>query len=103
GVEPTEETRQLYEALHAQSPPRAEANLHELMGDLLTLQGRYGEASRSYLTALEMGASRGAVLGKIAGIKQRNGDYAGADEGYGEAIAALRPDEHADRARLLAD
>jgi DNA-binding SARP family transcriptional activator len=103
GVEPTAETRQLYEAVHAESGPRPEANLHELMGDLLTLQGRYGEAERSYGRALEMGAARGVVLGKIAGVMQRRGDYEAADDGYADALAALGPDDHADRAMLLAD
>ena len=77
--------------------------MHDLMGDLLMLQGRYGEAERSYATALEGGASFGAVRSKAAGIRQRIGDYEGAERAYAEALAALDSSEHAARAGLLAD
>jgi len=99
GVAPTEETKGLLDA----APSDGSApNLHELMGDLLTLQGRYGDAERSYETAIAFGAS-GDVRAKAAGLRQRVGDFEGAEERYAAAIEVLRPDEYGNRARLLAD
>ena len=91
GVTPTDETAKLVD-----TAPRDDANLHELMGDLLTLQGRYGEAERSYAFAPSPAA-------KIAAVRHRVGDYEGAEARYADAIAALRPDDYAARARLLAE
>ncbi len=89
GVTPTDETKELIGSSDG-------SNLHELMGDLLTLQGRYGEAERSYALAA-------SPAGKIAAVRQRVGDYEGAERLYADAIEALRPDEYASRARLLAE
>jgi DNA-binding SARP family transcriptional activator len=91
GVTPSDETARLVERA-----PRDDANLHELMGDLLTLQGRYGEAERSYALAESPAA-------KIAAVRQRVGDYEGAEKLYADALEALRPAEYGSRARLLAD
>jgi DNA-binding SARP family transcriptional activator len=95
GVGPEAETTRLYEAAHGE---QAEGGrLHELMGDLLTLQGRYREARESYERAGDIGASVGA---KLADVHQRMGDYEGAEELY---MQALQDAGHAERARLMAD
>jgi len=103
GVEPGAETTQAYEASTAQSERPNAPNLHELVGDLLTLQGRYGEAGRSYETALTLGAPLGSVRRKQADLQQRLGDYDRADVLYAEALDALATGERAERARLFAD
>ncbi len=101
GIGPEAETTELYES--AQGPSTAPSgvdasSLHELMGDLLTLQGRYHEARRNYETATALGAS---VQRKLADLQQRLGDYEGAERLYAEALEGVRGS--ADRARLLAD
>lgn len=97
GVAPADETTELVRE------SRTEPNLHELMGDLLTLQGRYGEAERSYETAISLGGPSGDVRGKAAGLRQRVGDFEGAEKLYEDALAAVGPAEYGSRSRLLAD
>jgi DNA-binding SARP family transcriptional activator len=103
GVGPDEETTELYEATHSgASKDRGEqaGTLHELVGDLLTLQGRYKEAKQSYEIASAAGASVG---GKLAAVHQRLGDYEGAELLYSEALDALDEAQSAERSLLLAD
>ena len=101
GVGPEAETTKAYEAARASSPPPAgieAAKLHELMGDLWTLQGRYGEARASYDTAAALGAP---VARKLADLEQRLGDYEAAERLYAEALDAAS--DRSGRAQLLAD
>jgi DNA-binding SARP family transcriptional activator len=106
GVSPDAETTELYEAAHISSSPPVgaeAAKLHELMGDLWTLQGRYREARGSYETAASLGAPLGAVRRKLADVQQRLGDYEGADRLYTEALEAVDTSDAGGRARVLAD
>jgi DNA-binding SARP family transcriptional activator len=113
GVPPGAETVEVYEAARRGEGPEPEASetaqLHELMADLLTLQGRYREADRSYRTALELGASPLVVRRKMADLHQRRGDYEEAERLYTAALAELEgeqvqpEDDQAQLARLLAD
>jgi tetratricopeptide (TPR) repeat protein len=100
GVTPGAETTEAFEQSTAAPERAGSPNLHELVGDLLTLQGRYGEAEVSYHTALALGAPSASVRRKQGDLQQRLGDYARADELYGEALDAAPVDE---RARVLAD
>lgn len=106
GVGPDEATTELYEATHSStSPGRGDqaATLHELVGDLLTLQGRYKEAKQSYEIASAAGASMASVGGKLAAVHQRLGDYEGAEVLYAQALDALDETQQVERALLMAD
>ncbi|MEX0874613.1 MAG: BTAD domain-containing putative transcriptional regulator [Actinomycetota bacterium] len=104
GVGPDESTTEIYEAAHG--GPAAEVGqhagtLHELVGDLLTLQGRYKEAKQSYEIASAAGAPAASVGGKLADVHQRLGDYEGAEVLYAQALEAIADGTGA--ALLLAD
>lgn len=102
GVSPDAETIRLYEAAHGEPARSVDASsLHELMGDLLTLQGRYLQARTSYETALRMGAP--GIERKLADLEQRIGDYESADALYESALAGASGSDQGERARLLAD
>lgn len=95
GVAPGAETT---EALQAAAEPSEAPRLQELMGDLLTLQGRYREALRSFeASGVE------SARGKIADVRQRLGDFEGAERLYAEVLDTLTTSHAAERARLLAD
>jgi DNA-binding SARP family transcriptional activator len=101
GVGPDESTTELYEAAHgapATAGGEQSGALHELVGDLLTLQGRYKEAKQSYEIA---GAAGASVGGKLADVHQRLGDYEGAEVLYAQALEAIAGGTGA--ALLLAD
>ncbi len=97
GVGPDEATTELYEATHSGATTERggeqAGTLHELVGDLLTLQGRYKEAKQSYEIASAAGAPVASVGGKLAAIHQRLGDYEGAEVLYSQALDEL--DENA--------
>jgi DNA-binding SARP family transcriptional activator len=106
GVGPDEATTELYEATHSGSSPgggEQAGTLHELVGDLLTLQGRYKEAKQSYEIASAAGAPVASVGGKLAAVHQRLGDYEGAEVLYAQALDELDRSQQAERALLLAD
>lgn len=77
------------------------ALLHEAIGDLLTLNGRYADAIGSYEKAAALGADLAVIGRKLGGVHHRLGDWAPAEAHYCEAEEALagRPG----RARLLAE
>ncbi len=106
GVGPDESTTEVYEAAQTGSAGgRGEqaGTLHELVGDLLTLQGRYKEAKQSYEIASATGAPVASLGGKLADVHQRLGDYEGAEALYAQALDAIDDASGAERALLLAD
>lgn len=78
-----------------------DAELHEAMGDLRTLDGRYGEAIASFEKAAALGADVGTVGRKLGEVHQRLGDWDAAEAHYAEAEQALAPGRQ--RARVLAE
>jgi predicted ATPase/DNA-binding SARP family transcriptional activator len=84
---------------------REEAELHEAIGDLQTLAGRYGAALRSYETAAAVAdPGRMARLEhKLGGVYNRLGDWELAERQFEEALAALEPAEEGLRARVCVD
>jgi tetratricopeptide (TPR) repeat protein len=99
-------------ALGPRGGPRApapDAGLHEAIGDLLTLDGRYGDAMASLekaaaLTPERSGGDEGrlaVVARKLGDVRQRLGDWDSADAHYAEAEQALAPGR--ERARVLAE
>ena len=99
GLRPGAETTEAYEAAHRTQT--SDSRLQDLMGDLLTLQGRYTEALRSYESAVGLG-SRDARR-RIADVRQRLGDFEGAERMYAEVLDALSTSQAAERAHVLAD
>jgi DNA-binding SARP family transcriptional activator/tetratricopeptide (TPR) repeat protein len=77
------------------------ADLHEAVGDLLTLQGRYAEAIASHEKAAALGADLSVIGRKLGGVHHRLGDWASADTHYTEAEESL--DGRPGLARLLAE
>lgn len=94
-----------YEAALALGHP-AVAELHEAIGDLETLDGRFADAVASYERAA---ARRGPedvtrLESKLGGVHQRRGHWPTAERHYDAALAALGEDGPASaRARIVAD
>ncbi len=86
-----------------------DAGLHEAIGDLLTLEGRYGDAIASFekAAALTPEGSAGAngrlaaLARKLGDVRQRLGDWDSAEAHYTEAELSLGPGR--ERARVLAE
>ena len=70
------------------------AALHEMAGDLETLEGRYEDALRSYETvaAITTGNSLAAIERKLGVLHLRLGDPAAADSHLGSALAEIEDD-----------
>jgi tetratricopeptide (TPR) repeat protein len=82
------------------------ADLHEAIGDLETLDGRFADALASYeRAAARLGPEDLArVEGKLGGVHQRRGHWSTAEGHYDAALAALGPEGPASvRARVTAD
>ena len=99
------EARMHYDAAVALGHP-AVADLHEAIGDLETLDGRFADA----VATLERAAARSTpddlarIEGKLGSLHQRLGHWATAEQHYQEALAALGDGSAGvDRARLTAD
>ena len=67
------------------------ALLHEAIGDLFTLDGRYGDAIASYEKAVALGASPGEIARKLGDVRHRLGEWEAADAHLVEALEALPP------------
>jgi DNA-binding SARP family transcriptional activator/tetratricopeptide (TPR) repeat protein len=78
-----------------------DASLHEAIGDLLTLGGRYAEAIASYEKSAALGADIALIGRKLGGVHHRMGDWVSAEAHYLEATEALG--DRPGRARLLAE
>ena len=94
-----------YDAALALGHP-AVAELHESIGDLQTLAGRFADAVVSYeRAAARVGPDDLARLeGKLGGVHQRRGHWSSAEQHYGAALAALgEGGSAAARARIVAD
>lgn len=78
-----------------------DAGLHEAIGDLLTLSGRYVDAIASYEKSAALGRDLAVIGRKLGSVHHRVGDWASAEAHYVEATEALgsRPG----RSRLLAE
>jgi DNA-binding SARP family transcriptional activator/tetratricopeptide (TPR) repeat protein len=83
----------------ALGPP--DAALHEAIGDLLTLDGRYGEAIAAFEKAAALGGDLAVVGRKLGDVRQRLGDWDSAEAHYLEAEQALDPGPQ--RVRVLAE
>lgn len=82
------------------------AELHEAIGDLETLDGRFADAVASYeRAAAQRGPEAIAQLEhKLGGLHQRRGHWLAAEQHYDAALTALGSDGQAStRARILAD
>lgn len=81
------------------------AELHEAIGDLLTLAGRFVEAVGSYERSLARAGPDdvGRLEGKLGGVHQRRGHWSTAQRHYEAALEALAPGDGGARARALAD
>ena len=81
------------------------AMLNRAIGDLLTLDGRYGEALRSFeaAAALADDDERGTIEHRTGLVHHRRGEWELADAAYGAALALAPEDEVTERARILAD
>ncbi len=100
GIYANAEALSLYRSALALGSENA-AQLHELIADLLTLEGRYGEATGAYEKAMALGGDV-AVLGrKLGDVRHRLGEWDSAEAHYLEAEAATSA--RSDRARILAD
>lgn len=88
-------------ALGAGTPAR----LHEALGDLHTLAGRYGEALTAYEAAAALDPAReGALEHKLGGVQHRQGQWGLAESHFAAALAAADVVAGAAlRARVLAD
>jgi DNA-binding SARP family transcriptional activator len=94
-----------YDAALALGHP-AVAELHEAIGDLETLDGRFVDAVASFERAAARGgpADIARIEGKLGGVHQRRGQWSTAEQHYREALAALGDDGALiERARLTAD
>ncbi|MFL6204925.1 MAG: AAA family ATPase [Acidimicrobiales bacterium] len=94
-----------YEAALALGHP-AVADLHEAVGDLDTLDGRFPDAVASFERAAARagGDDASRIEGKLGGVHQRRGQWATAEQHYHEALRGLGDDGSlVDRARLTAD
>lgn len=81
------------------------AMLNRAIGDLLTLDGRYNDALRSFEAAAALAGEddRATIEHRIGLVHHRRGEWELADDAFGAALA-LTPDENAtERARILAD
>jgi tetratricopeptide (TPR) repeat protein len=99
------DAREHFEAALALGYPDA-ARLHEALGDLATLAGRFAEAVVSYELAAahcpDHATSR--IETKLGGVHQRRGEWPKAEMHYAAALAALDGDgAPAVRAAILAD
>ncbi len=82
------------------------AALNRSIGDLLTLDGRYGEALRSYEAAAALADDedeRAAIEHRIGLVHDRRGEWQLADDAYGAALALANSSDSALRARVFAD
>lgn len=79
--------------------------LQRAVGDLQTLQGRYGDALASYESAAAFAADgeRAGLEHRMGLVHDRRGDFELADASFGEALALTPDDDLEHRARLLAD
>jgi len=87
------------------SGPRDAGVIHERIGDVQLLQGRYDEAIASYTSAAARGgeppdARRSALLRKGGNAMAMKGDYSGAFATFDLALALATHDD-AERARVL--
>jgi len=99
-----QDARTHYDAALALGHP-AVGELHEAIGDLETLDGRFGAAIASFERAAAR-AGEGDVArieGKLGGVHQRLGQWSTAEQHYHEALRALGEGSLADQARLTAD
>jgi tetratricopeptide (TPR) repeat protein len=99
------DAREHYEAALALGYPDA-ARLHEALGDLATLAGRFADAVASYELAAahcpDEATSR--IETKLGGAHQRRGEWPNAEMHYDAALAALDGDgAPAVRTAILAD
>lgn len=101
GLSPGQETTQAVEAAQGFPASSDASAMHELMGDLLRLQGRYADAERRYETAAALGAGEAAIAAKIGDVRHRLGEYEAADALYARALAGL--DAGAEKAVVLSD
>ncbi len=98
-----------FRAALALGHPRPE-ELHEAIGDLLTLAGDYGVALKAYAAAAAFvdvtsaASSLAHLEHKLGGVYQRRGDWRLAERHYQAALDALGADSSpAERARIYAD
>ena len=89
-----------YQSALALGHPDA-AELHEAIGDLHTLGGRYPDAIGAYEKAAALGADITRVAPKLGGVHHRVGDWASAEAHYLEAEEALG--DSSGVARVLAE
>ncbi|MGH2838183.1 MAG: ATP-binding protein, partial [Thermoleophilaceae bacterium] len=80
-------------------------DLHEAIGDLLTLTGDYGRALLSYETAAALGPHERLpeIEHRLGNLHGRRGDYEVADVHFRDALEALETDDPARAALLHAD
>lgn len=92
------------EAALALGHPDAAA-LHESIGDLHTLRGDYGDATRAYEAAAARSdaAEHARLEQKLGAVRHRLGEWEAADSHLLAAIDSLETAEPAARAALLAD
>jgi len=83
----------------------ASSELHQAIGDLLTLSGAYDAALASYETAAALCAPADlpAIEHKLADIYQRRGDWELAESHFQAALSDLRDERAGARARIYAD
>ena len=94
-----------YEAALALGHP-AVAELHEAIGDLDTLDGRFADAIACFERAAARARADGVarIEGKLGGVHQRRGQWSTAEQHYHEALRALGEEGSlVERARLTAD
>jgi DNA-binding SARP family transcriptional activator/tetratricopeptide (TPR) repeat protein len=81
------------------------ARLHRSIGDLSTLDGRYGDALRSYeaAAALADAEDRAEIEHRIGLVHHRRGEWQLADAAFETALELTHDDDVTLRARVLAD
>lgn len=81
------------------------AYLHEALGDLETLEGRYTDALQSYQTAAAHSepAHLPVIESKLGAVHHRLGEWKIASRHFETAFSAFGVERHAERARALAD
>jgi DNA-binding SARP family transcriptional activator/Tfp pilus assembly protein PilF len=98
------EAREHYREALALDPTHA-AELHERIGDLETLLGRYADAVASYESAAALAgeAELPRIEQRLGQLHHRRGEWALADTHLAAALAVLPADATDARARVLAD